>query len=187
MKQIRSICIVFALLLSSCAAKITPQEESAVAQAGIQAAVGSDYTRLVILAETDSGLSGASESVYRTDLLAALPDLPDDLLDSYFARNAQPAQLMDFLDLPVEVVALTQAELSALYNSENMWNTFPTIYPGAPGILTLSRAGFNRAGDQALLYVGLANGSLSGQGLIYWMVKQDGAWSVKDQVVIWIS
>ncbi|HNW92689.1 MAG TPA: hypothetical protein PKM88_07270 [bacterium] len=60
-------------------------------------------------------------------------------------------------------------------------------YPGAQGITSFSRVGFNQDKTEALVYVGTTRGFLWGYGGTMLLRKQDGRWRKVQQFVSWIS
>ncbi len=64
------------------------------------------------------------------------------------------------------------------------WEGFQKKYPDAQGIMTLSRAGFNDAQDQALVYVHNASDGLAGAWVYVVLRKRGGAWEIEDQVAV---
>lgn len=54
-------------------------------------------------------------------------------------------------------------------------------------VIELSRVGFNRRGDQALVYVGQLYGPAVGSGYYCFLTKVNGVWVYQDGTVAWIS
>ena len=67
------------------------------------------------------------------------------------------------------------------------WEEFYKKYPDSAGYWAFSRPGFNPAHDTAWLYVIHACGGLCGTGHLYLLLKEDGKWSVKYRLMLWIS
>jgi hypothetical protein len=92
------------------------------------------------------------------------------------------------MELGQVYVLLTEENMRQIFNiNQNGWDVFYADYPGAPGITTLSRVGFNDAMDQALVYVGTQSHWLAGAGYIVLLVKVEGVWVIDQQVMTWIS
>jgi len=64
------------------------------------------------------------------------------------------------------------------------WAAFHEAFPDAGGIYTLSRVGFDQAGDQALVYLGLETESHTG-GWYSLMVKNQNQWRATTSFMIW--
>ena len=99
------------------------------------------------------------------------------VLADFREKNAPAHALKDVLALPVPVTFVSQAEIDALRAVDGTvdWGLFNEQYPGADRIYTLSRVGFNAAGDQALVYLGLLSAGDSGD-FYSWLELDDGLW-----------
>ena len=64
---------------------------------------------------------------------------------------------------------------------------FQKKYPEARGVFFFSRAGLNAARDEALVSVSYYCGSMCVEGGVFLMVKQDGVWTVEQEVASWQS
>jgi len=67
------------------------------------------------------------------------------------------------------------------------WEEFYKKYPNSAGYWAFSRPGINPAHDTAWLYVFHACGGLCGTGHLYLLSKEDGQWTVKCRLMLWIS
>ena len=67
------------------------------------------------------------------------------------------------------------------------WPEFYRRYPKSAGYWQFSRPGYNTARDEAVLYVSHSCGGLCGTGHLYLLSKQDGKWTVKNRVMLWIA
>ena len=79
------------------------------------------------------------------------------------------------------------ADVALQVKNAKAWHKFMTKHANTPGIIIVSRIGFNRARDQAVVYSGMSCGMLCGQGEFTWLTKHDGVWSVEASNVVWIS
>jgi hypothetical protein len=66
-------------------------------------------------------------------------------------------------------------------------DAFQRKYSGAPGLICLSKAGFNRKMSQALVYVELTCGLVCSRGFFVWLVREDGVWKIRDEMPAWIA
>ncbi len=70
----------------------------------------------------------------------------------------------------------------------SQWLLFYEIYPGAQGIMQLSKIGFDTEGRQALVYVGNQAFDTAGAGFYIVLVrKDDNTWVIRDISELWIS
>jgi hypothetical protein len=59
---------------------------------------------------------------------------------------------------------------------ESGWKNFYRKYPGATGLVTFSRVGFNRKMDEALAHLTAQSGLGSGAGFFAYLRKRKGVW-----------
>jgi hypothetical protein len=108
--------------------------------------------------------------------------------DSFRARNEATLPVRPDMELGSGYVLLSQDEMSQIFSpNRDGWQVFYGQYPDAPGITTLSQAGFNNTFDQALVYVGTISHYLAGAGYYVLLKKVNGAWIVDQQVMTWVS
>ncbi len=69
---------------------------------------------------------------------------------------------------------------------ENNWKAFRQKYQTL-SLLTLSRVGFNKKEDKALVVLGSQEGWTGGDRFFYLMVKKDNSWKIKKKLRAWIS
>lgn len=67
------------------------------------------------------------------------------------------------------------------------WRDFYERYPGAQGIISLSRVGFNRAKDEALVYVINQADLTGGSAVFYVLAKRRGVWNIEKRVLVFLS
>ncbi len=67
------------------------------------------------------------------------------------------------------------------------WTTFHIRHPDSAGWINLSDVGFSRGGQQALVYVAMASGSLGGSGRWFLLSKREGSWIVDSSKLVWRS
>lgn len=79
------------------------------------------------------------------------------------------------------------ADIALQVKNAKAWRKFMTKHANTPGIIIVSRIGFNRERDQAVVYSGMSCGTLCGQGEFTWLTKHNGVWGVESSNVVWIS
>lgn len=140
----------------------------------------------VVLEETSTNINSDNPQETVDYIKSGLAAISKDTLDSYLERNAQPSPLAPDMDLSVDYVLLSQDDLASIFNQPDGWDVFHEKYSEA-GYSVVSRVGFNRTLDQALIYVGHMAGPLMGSGSYYLMEKQNGQWLIKEEIMAWIS
>ena len=115
-------------------------------------------------------------------------DLPEELVEAYRLRNDRPYTLAPNFSLQRAYSLMPQAEYEKMVQGGGAgWEELQTNYPEARGVYLFARAGLNAARDQALVSMSYYCGSLCAEGGMFWMVKEDGVWKVKQEVVSWMA
>lgn len=112
------------------------------------------------------------------DLRGVEPDLAAD----YRAKNAQEWVLTDRIDVP-DLAVISRKALDAKLDAAGLRGLGVPRQPSLDlhgGYATLSRVGFNRAGDTALFKVALTNPGTMHTSYLVLMRKQNGIWTFAD-------
>ena len=131
--------------------------------------------------------SSEDELKQRMEYIASgLPNASNETLDDFFQRNRQSTQLAPDMQLGVHYILLSTDDLSAVMDQPNGWDAFHEKYSPS-GYMQFSRVGFNDTADQAIVYVGSIPGPMMGSGNYYLLEKEAGQWSIREQVLAWVS
>jgi heat shock protein HslJ len=162
-------------------------------QAGNEIAVYAELLRgwqggqeqLVILNEIRTGAPGSdideTGNVVQQQFGSILP-----LWENFRAKNSAPQVITGTLDIGFPTTFISTAEVEALFaNGEQAgWPAFRQRYPGAQRIFSLSRVGFNAAGDEALVYLGIRSEQDTG-GFYNRLTLHYGIWKTAQGTRIW--
>jgi hypothetical protein len=120
-------------------------------------------------------------------------------LDAYFVRdfnerNNSPIKLENQFNLKSKVNLLSESELEVIFKPERSygetaeedWANFRKKFQTF-SLLSLSRVGFNKKRDKALVEFGSQYGYLGGEGHFYLLVKRNNEWKIKKKILSWIS
>jgi len=108
------------------------------------------------------------------------PDLGDDILSDFKAKNQTSSALERTFTLSVPYTLISLQELASSFPpTAPGWDKFYAKYPGSQGRLALSRVGFNQAKDTAVLYTEYGRGATDGEGDVVLMKKTAGRWTVQ--------
>jgi predicted small lipoprotein YifL len=196
MRKTILLFLIFALAACSKAGPVTLPTPSATTmeteEAAVYAAVlQSMYpdSRLVLAEKTATDPGGAENTASVLEFaLKQMGEVDPQTAASFQVRNNAQYSLGPGMNIGLEYVLLTEDNMRQIFNvNQNGWDAFYADYPGAPGITTLSRVGFNDAMDQALVYIGTQSHWLAGAGYIVLLKKVNGAWVVDQKVMTWIS
>jgi hypothetical protein len=116
-----------------------------------------------------------------------LARLSPETKQDYTDRNKEHARLPSPCHLAPQCIVFDVAEVAPLVKNDRAWRGFMKKHPNSPGIVVVSRIGFNRDGTEAIVYVGRACGSICGEGEYVRLLKVNGSWAVDDHTVVWLS
>src|ERR1044072_17126 len=163
-------------------------EEYAVFTALFPDSANSDNTSQIVIEDKTVG----SDLIGDLDLRKFLKDLQPlkaETIDDFLVRNQVQCKLIDHFDLKVKVNLVSAEELRKIFNGDldEGWKAVHNTYPGVGAFQTLSRVGFSKDHNQALVYFPHFCGSLCGQGEYFVLEKIEGKWRVKNRIGSWIS
>jgi hypothetical protein len=143
----------------------------------------------VIMDTTTTSITGVDNTAQTLDyILQNMHDVNPETVANFQNRNDKAYPIRDDMQLGFPYTLLSQAGRNQIFGqNQSGWEVFYNRYPQAPGITTLSRVGFNSTFDQALVYIGTQSNWLAGAGYYLLLNKADGAWSIDQQVMAWIS
>ena len=147
------------------------------------------HTGYVIMADTATSATGNDNTAQTLAyVMKNLHAVAPATLDSFKARNAASQPLRTDMQLGRPYTLLSQAGKNQIFSqNQSGWDIFYNRFPQAPGITTFSRVGFDATLDQALVYMGTQSNWLAGAGYYFLLSKQNGVWSIDQQVMVWIS
>lgn len=193
----KSFIIFLAVVLAACSGKLVPSstpsaEQMNVEQQAVYAALlqklysASSY---VIMDTTATGPSGVGDTASSLDYIVKnMRSIDLDTVDNFRVRNEAGYPVPPDMDLGSGYVLMSKDKMSRIFSlNQDGWQVFYDQHPDAPGITTLSQVGFNKAFDQALVYVGTMSHWLAGGGYYVLLIKVNGSWVVDQQVMTWIS
>jgi hypothetical protein len=111
---------------------------------------------------------------------------PDTRAD-YTSKEHVSQKLPSPCNLAPKCITENAADMAMQVKGAKGWTKFFKKYPAAPGLIIVSRVGFNADHTQAFVYTGEACGTLCGQGEYVILAKRDGSWVVSESTVVWIS
>lgn len=186
------VLLLILILLIGCTIPATPapvdveSEEAGVYAALLEQLHGS-AERYVMEEQTAPSLSGGDDQT-ADYIVENMPALQPETLDGFRQRNALSYLLNDRLTLSVPVVRISEREREEIFGEPGAgWDEFYRRYPGSPGLMELSRVGFNQGRTQALVYIGVQSHYLAGIGLYVLLEKENDRWIIREQVMAWIS
>jgi hypothetical protein len=180
-----------ALLVATPAGAIGISEEEADVFAALLNHGLATETRLLVLSDQTTG-DPAAIAAYEETAAAILADIgaPPELLTSWIRRNTIRATLDRTLQLERSYQLLSDEQRASLFDAaepEAAWKAFYARYADSPGLLRVSRAGFDDRSDQALVYAEHQCGADCGSGRLVFLRHTPGqGWAVQDTALVWI-
>ncbi len=187
-----ALCLVGAPLFSQ--TPNSPQlteDESAVYTALFQDLYNASKDRPIILIDSTSigvppGLV-AKVTVKGEQTARFLSRLSPETKQDWTDRNKEHTRLPSPCHLAPDCVIFDIADIAPLVKDDRAWRRFLSKHPNAPGIVVVSRIGFNRDLTEAIVYVGRACGSICGEGEYVRLIKLNGSWAADDHTIVWLS
>jgi hypothetical protein len=144
-----------------------------------------DYpgTTAVLREDTSGDTFTQDEQEARGYIKSNFPNISDETVNAYLARNAAPTKLPADMDLGVSYTLLTTPEFLEITGKSNWGEVLKERYPGSEGVTAFSRVGFNSAHTQALVYVTRVLAPLIGEGGYYLLEYDQGKWEIIDQYI----
>ena len=168
----------------------TTSDEYAVYSAALEEAVGGGS--YVVLDMTT--IHGRLEDLDRA-LRFPIEDakyITADLTTDFKSKNRQRHAIAQRFPKGMRVTFISEGERSVMFSGclaevTCGWKKFYDKYPGAPGITSLSRVGFNDKHNAALVYVGNVRDWEVGSGVYLLLAKSNGTWKVISKTNGWIA
>jgi hypothetical protein len=191
-RRIAGLTLTLAMLVVGfgglqCTARHTVQGDPELEEYAVYSAVITQMyvpTKVIVL-RNEVAVVG-SDTPFRP-LLNRLTSLSRATMNDYDAKNKAPHPLRPLFTLPNPYVLIGQEEIDAVYQDQGAgWKRFAEKYPGAPGIITVSRVGFNAQRTQALLLLGQGCGTRCGRGLYVLLVKKHGTWEIAQEELLYV-
>jgi hypothetical protein len=119
----------------------------------------------------------------------SVPSAEPDTVISYVNKNKVASELL-LGELGFEYRLVSEKTVNQYFSDTGTatgWTGFYKTYPDSPGLLSVSRVGFNVRHDQALVYVAHSCGDLCGLGSYILLKKQADQWVIERTEGLWIS
>ncbi|MBK6657614.1 MAG: hypothetical protein IPG43_05440 [Proteobacteria bacterium] len=147
--------------------------------------------KMVVLAEQTSGdPARIARDAATIDTIVKQLEVPKSAFDDWQRRNARTDHIDATLALNVSYQVLDAKTRKELFDGAvpgSGWENFFKRFPGAPGILRISHAGFDDTLSHALVYVEHECGAECGAGhLFHLALRTGGGWEVKGGVTVWM-
>lgn len=162
-------------------------EEYAVLSAVLRHGLPADTRRIVIESATTCDRDTLSALQKDPVASAARLEVSPELISDFALINANAATVLPQLDITAEYTLLNRSELDALFATSG-WQGFFNRYAATPGVIRLSRVGFDPATQHALVLVEQLCGTECGAGrMVHLQRDAGGAWQVLGTEIVWLA
>jgi hypothetical protein len=121
-------------------------------------------------------------------MLEQLRPITLDTVEDLERKNKEQSELGFRLNLTARYVLLDrQAPTNTPEAYAERWRSFYDKYLDSPGIISLSRVGFNANRDQGIVYVANTCGGLCGKGYYMLLTKSSKGWKIERDLMLWVS
>ncbi len=191
MKHVLAV-LLFTLATPSAVAQGAGIDERELAVYAALITHGLDGTApLVVVASGTTGDPAAIAGHPDAPAMIAELGAPPGILADWQRRNAAPHVIEHPIDVGVSCVMLDDDTRATVFDGETPevgWQRFFERYPGTPGLLRLSRAGFSDDFEHALVYVEHHCGADCGSGRVSHLVFDAvTGWQVLDAALVWMA
>ena len=116
------------------------------------------------------------------------PALLDETIADLKTKSKRAYQLRDDFGIAIKRVLLSEEDTARLMPDRDLfWERFHKKYPNSSGLVSLSRVGFNRGADQALVRFWAMCGTLCGQSYFVLLTKDKQGWAVRERFGLVVS
>jgi len=165
-------------------------EEYAVYSSLIQSMYVKEGVKTIVIGKHTQfyRVNWANPEDYRKSILEELRPISQETIEDFEKKNEEKGELARRLALTVKYVLLgNQSQATSPEDYTKQWKEFYEKYPNSPGIISLSRVGFNSNKDQAVVYVANSCAGLCGKGYYVFLMKSDKGWIVQKEMMLWVS
>ena len=172
------------LLLAACARAPSPQLPASdpTDEAAVQSTVLNEFARearsLVVLGNTVRGANHYVDEDYR-GALQELGALAAGLREDFDRKRAETVPVRQLsARIPVTLVSRPALDSIGGANPREYWDAFRSRFPGAFGLIALSRVGFSSDGSHAMVLADYGCGGRCGGTRYYLLERAAGSWRI---------
>ena len=131
-----------------------------------------------------------ADKVYRAITRRSMEgSLCEDTIQDFLEKSCNIGRLSQTFhtDVPRTFVEPARVRFANWVDEKNSSPWFEQRFPGAPGIISLARVGFDPTLHEAIVSTVFVCGMLCGTGQRYILRRKFGTWEVVDKCIIWVS
>jgi hypothetical protein len=184
---LRAVLLTLVSLAVACSSAVTREQDRSANQAAQEELVWSELLstiagdRYQLVVVQDSAELLVPDAHDRQLMLEQLTDLREETVESFARANTVPRALPDFTSIGIAVEHAGAADLATFRGAadpDEYWRRFYARYPDSPGLVRLSRVGFDQVHEQSLVFVYAICGGRCGTGRYVLLSRSGGQWEV---------
>ena len=163
--------------------------DSQVSSALLNHGINSSSELIVLSSETTGNVLSVSDEENVTLKLTELQGTVE-IYQDWQKRNRLRVPIDQALNVTASYVLLDTAKLTAIFSSGQPaidWDNFFKKFPNAPGILRLSKSGYDKEELNALIYIEHQCGIDCGSARFVHLEKTENLWNVRGSILIWMA
>jgi hypothetical protein len=163
--------------------------DSQVSSALLNHGIGSSSELIVLSSETTGNVLSVSDEKNVTLKLVELQGTVE-IYREWQKRNQQRVRIEEALNVTANYLLLDATKIATIFSSGQPaldWDNFFQEFPTAPGILRLSRAGYDKDQSNALIYIEYQCGIACGSGRFVHLKRTETLWEVHGSILVWMA
>jgi len=163
--------------------------DSQVSSALLNHGINSSSELIVLSSETTGNVLSVSDEENVTLKLTELQGTVE-IYHEWQKRNRHRVPIEEALNVTASYVLIDTAKLTAIFSSGQPaidWDNFFKEFPNAPGILRLSKSGYDKEELNALIYIEHQCGIDCGSARFVHLEKAENLWNVRGSILVWMA
>jgi hypothetical protein len=163
--------------------------DSQVSSALLNHGINSSSELIVLSSETTGNVLSISDEENVNLKLTELQGTVE-IYHEWQKRNQHRVPIEAAFNVTASYVLLDTAKITAIFSSGQPaidWDNFFTEFPNAPGILRLSKPGYDKDELNALIYIEHQCGIDCGSARFVHLEKKENLWNVRGSILIWMA
>jgi hypothetical protein len=163
--------------------------DSQVSSALLNHGIGSSSELIILSSETTGNVLSESDEKNISLKLTEL-EVSIETYHSWLKRNQHRVLIEEALNVVSSYLLLDATKLASIFSSGQPavdWDNFFQEFTNAPGILRLSRAGYDKDQSNALIYIEHQCGIACGSGRFVHLKRTEALWEVLGSTLVWMA
>ena len=176
---------------AECVEPAIPENEYRVWAAVLEHGLNEEFENIVIANTTTGDPAAISRDSPNVEELAGALAIPPATLTDWIRKNQRRSVITRSLPIERAYSLITTEQLFLLFDDEDPvvnWQRFYENHSQTPGLIRVSRVGFDRGLTHAVVYIEFECGAECGSGRLVHLSRDEfGAWQVLSGELLWIA